>query len=126
MAKPAARYVCQACGASFPRWSGRCDSCGEWNSIVEEAVQQSAPKGLSGGRGRRVELLPLAGEAPPELRRASGIAEFDRVVGGGLVKGSAVLIGGDPGIGKSTVVLQVAAALGRAGTSGGTIYISGE
>jgi DNA repair protein RadA/Sms len=126
VARPAASYVCQACGASFPRWGGRCDACGEWNSIVEEAAQQSAPKGLSGGRGRRVELLPLAGEAPPEKRRASGIAEFDRVVGGGLVKASALLIGGDPGIGKSTVVLQVAAALGRSGSAGGTIYISGE
>ncbi len=126
MAKAAARYVCQSCGASYPRWSGRCDNCGEWNTIVEETGQESAPKGLTGKRGRNIDLQPLSGEAPPELRRASAIAEFDRVVGGGLVKGSALLIGGDPGIGKSTLVLQVAAALGRGGAAGGTIYISGE
>ena len=126
MAKAAARYVCQSCGASYPRWSGRCDNCGEWNTIVEEVARESAPKGLTGKRGRHIELQPLAGAAPSELRRASAIAEFDRVVGGGLVKGSALLIGGDPGIGKSTLVLQVAAALGRGGAAGGTIYISGE
>ena len=126
MAKAAARFVCQSCGASYPRWSGRCDNCGEWNTIVEEAGQESAPKGLTGKRGRSIDLQPLAGAAPSEPRRASAIAEFDRVVGGGLVKGSALLIGGDPGIGKSTLVLQVAAALGRVGAAGGTIYISGE
>src|SRR5690348_4732737 len=113
MAKTATRYVCQSCGASHPRWSGRCDSCGEWNTIVEEAVPERAPRGLSAARGRKVGLEPLVGDASPQLRRQSGIAEFDRVVGGGMVKGSALLIGGDPGIGKSTLVLQVAAALGR-------------
>ncbi len=126
MAKASARYVCQSCGASYTRWSGRCDNCGEWNTIVEEESRESAPKGLTGKRGRKIELQPLAGEAPAELRRASAIAEFDRVVGGGLVKGSALLIGGDPGIGKSTLVLQVAASLGLGGAAGGTIYISGE
>jgi DNA repair protein RadA/Sms len=126
VAKASARYVCQSCGASYTRWSGRCDNCGEWNTIVEEVSRESAPKGLTGKRGRKIELQPLAGEAPAELRRASAIAEFDRVVGGGLVKGSALLIGGDPGIGKSTLVLQVAASLGRGGAAGGTIYISGE
>src|SRR5215472_5967449 len=126
VAKAAARYVCQSCGASFPRWSGRCDSCGEWNTIVEEMAAEAAPKGLSAGRGRRIDLQPLAGETAAELRRQSEIVEFDRVVGGGLVKGSAILIGGDPGIGKSTLVLQVAAALGRSAPASGTIYISGE
>ncbi|MFI5018071.1 MAG: AAA family ATPase, partial [Dongiales bacterium] len=126
MAKGAARYVCQSCGASHPRWSGRCDACGEWNTIVEELVAESAPKGLSAGRGRKIDLQPLEGESAPAERRQSGIAEFDRVVGGGLVKGSALLIGGDPGIGKSTLVLQVAAALGRFAGAAGTIYISGE
>ena len=126
MAKAAARYVCQSCGASFPRWSGRCDSCGEWNTIVEEAAAEAAPKGLSAGRGRKIDLQPLACESAPALRRGSGIAEFDRVVGGGLVKGSALLIGGVPGIGKSTLVLQVAAALGRFARAPGNIYISGE
>ncbi len=126
MPKPVARFVCQACGASYPRWAGRCESCGEWNSIVEEAPRDSAPKGLSGGKGRKIALEPLAGDTQPAPRRASGIAELDRVLGGGLVKGSAVLIGGDPGIGKSTLVLQAAASLGRSGAPGGTIYISGE
>ena len=126
MAKAATRFVCQSCGSSFPRWSGRCDSCGEWNTIVEEAAPGAAPKGLSGGRGRKIDLQPLAGESAPAQRRESGIAEFDRVVGGGLVKGSALLIGGDPGIGKSTLVLQVAAVLGRFAGPSGTIYISGE
>jgi len=126
VAKPATRFVCQSCGASHPRWSGRCDSCGEWNTIVEEAAPDVAPKGLSAGRGRKLALQPLAGTAAPELRRQSGIAEFDRVVGGGLVKGSALLIGGDPGIGKSTLVLQAAAALARLPGAGGSIYISGE
>jgi DNA repair protein RadA/Sms len=126
VAKAAARFVCQSCGASHPRWSGRCDACGEWNTIVEEAASEPAPKGLSAGRGRKIELHPIEGETLPEQRRQSGIAEFDRVVGGGLVRGSALLIGGDPGIGKSTLVLQAAAALGRLGAAGGTIYISGE
>jgi DNA repair protein RadA/Sms len=126
VAKAGARYVCQSCGTSYPRWSGRCENCGEWNTIVEEAARESAPKGLTAGRGRRIELQPLSGAAASEMRRATGIAEFDRVVGGGLVKGSALLIGGDPGIGKSTLVLQVAAALGRGGAAGGTIYVSGE
>ncbi len=131
MAKPAARFVCQACGTSYPRWSGRCENCGEWNTIVEEGQRESAPKGLTGKRGRSIDLQTLAGETPAELRRASAIGEFDRVVGGGLVKGSALLIGGDPGIGKSTLVLQVAAAIGKSagggkGAAAGTIYISGE
>ncbi len=125
MARGAARFVCQSCGSVYPRWSGRCENCGEWNTIVEEAARESAPRGLAGKRGRHIELQSLAGETPPQLRRASAIGEFDRVVGGGLVKGSALLIGGDPGIGKSTLVLQVAASLGK-GASGGTIYISGE
>ena len=126
MAQAAARYVCQSCGTSYTRWSGRCENCGEWNTIVEEISRQSAPKGLTGKRGRHIALQSLAGTAPDEPRRATAIAEFDRVVGGGLVKGSALLIGGDPGIGKSTLVLQVAAALGRGGAAGGAIYISGE
>ncbi len=126
MAKQAAQFVCQSCGSTYPRWSGRCENCGEWNTIVEEAGRESAPKGLTGKRGRSVELQSLAGQAHPELRRASAIGEFDRVVGGGLVKGSALLIGGDPGIGKSTLVLQVAASLGKGRSAAGTIYISGE
>ena len=123
LAKPTSRYVCQSCGASFPKWAGRCDACGEWNTLVEEAVPESAPKGLGVARGRRLEFVGLGGvsEAPP--RRLTGIAEFDRVCGGGLVPGSAILIGGDPGIGKSTLLLQATARLAREHR---VAYVSGE
>lgn len=128
MARKDTRYVCQSCGAVHPRWTGKCESCGEWNSIVEE-VAESGPVGAKGsgrGRSRRakaIELEALDGQAAPTPRRRTGINEFDRVVGGGLVPGSALLIGGDPGIGKSTLLLQVAAALsGNARVA----YISGE
>ena len=123
MARAAAHYVCQECGASASKWSGRCDACGAWNAIVEEAGGQAPPRGLKGSKGRVVEFTALHGKAAEVARRATGIAEFDRVVGGGLVPGSAILIGGDPGIGKSTLLLQVAAAL-AADTQ--CAYISGE
>ena len=126
MAKAAARYVCQSCGAAHPRWSGKCDACGAWNSIVEEAPRDAAPKGLSGKKGRGVEFVGLDGAVPEAIRRATGMAEFDRVTGGGLVRGSAILIGGDPGIGKSTLVLQIVAALGRQAKPLTCAYISGE
>ena len=123
MARAAARYVCQECGAAAPKWSGRCDACGAWNAIVEEAATEAPPKGLKGGKGRVIELAALKGKPAELARRATGIAEFDRVVGGGLVPGSAILIGGDPGIGKSTLLLQAAAALS---TEIDCAYISGE
>ncbi|MHA1599825.1 MAG: DNA repair protein RadA [Alphaproteobacteria bacterium] len=133
MAKTNARYVCQSCGAASTRWSGRCDGCGGWNTVVEEAPRESAPGGLgktSRRRGRSIEFASMDGPAEGAPRRACGIAEFDRVCGGGLVPGSAILIGGDPGIGKSTLLLQVAAALaGPGGDSAGgpaCLYISGE
>ncbi|HSR70871.1 MAG TPA: ATPase domain-containing protein, partial [Kiloniellales bacterium] len=130
MAKPQSRYVCQACGAGAARWAGRCDSCGAWNSIVEEAPRESAPGGLGrtgGKRAKRVSFVGLEGESPPEPRFRTEIAEFDRVCGGGLVPGSAVLIAGDPGIGKSTLLLQVVAALGRRAAGGPPCaYVSGE
>jgi DNA repair protein RadA/Sms len=128
MAKPKSQYVCQACGAIHAKWAGRCDACGEWNTLAEEQVASSAPGGLAakGAKpGRGVAFVDLKGEAEREPRRVSGIGEFDRVCGGGLVSGSAVLVGGDPGIGKSTLALQAAAALsGRDGTA--CAYISGE
>ena len=123
MARQASRYVCQECGAVFPKWSGRCDACGEWNSIVEEQARPSAPRGLGAGQGTAIDFVPLAGSDADAPRLASGIAEFDRVTGGGLVGGSALLVGGDPGIGKSTMLLQVAGALARAVPA---VYISGE
>jgi DNA repair protein RadA/Sms len=123
MAKPHTRYVCQSCGASTPKWAGRCESCGAWNTIVEEQGENLAPKGQSTKGGRKIDFVDLAGASAEIPRAVTGIAEFDRVTGGGLVAGSAILIGGDPGIGKSTLLLQVVA---RLAAKGSTIYISGE
>ena len=129
MARKNTQYVCQSCGAVHPRWGGKCEACGEWNSIVEEVstaipmgAKANGRKAASGARGK-LEVVALDGESRNLTRRITGIAEFDRVVGGGMVPGSALLVGGDPGIGKSTLLLQVTAAL-----AGGTkaIYISGE
>ena len=128
MARAPARFVCQQCGASHPKWAGRCEACGGWNCLAEEAVRDSAPRGLGTAKGRKLAFTGLAGTAAATARRISGIAEFDRVCGGGMVPGSALLVGGDPGIGKSTVLLQVVAAL-AAGTGRQAIacaYISGE
>ena len=103
---------------------GRCEACGEWNTVIEEAAPEAAPKGLGkSGRGRALAFESLAGTPVAPPRRVSGLAEFDRVTGGGLVPGSAVLIGGDPGIGKSTLLLQVVAAL--SGTMDAA-FVSGE
>jgi DNA repair protein RadA/Sms len=125
MARSQANYVCQACGAVSAKWAGRCEACAAWNTIVEEKT--AIPQGGTAhrpARGRVVALedLKTAEDAPP--RRATGIAEFDRVCGGGLVPGSAVLVGGDPGVGKSTLILQALAAYAR--TGGRAVYISGE
>ena len=124
MAKSHTRYVCQQCGASRSRWSGRCEACGAWNAIVEEGPRDAAPKSVTGHGGHKLDILPLDGAPEASPRRLTGIAEFDRVSGGGLVPGSALLVGGDPGIGKSTLLLQVAAALSQAGES--CLYVSGE
>ena len=121
MAKRDSRFVCQECGAVHAKWSGRCEACGAWNTIVEEAAPDAGPRALS--RGRALAFETLAGTSEPPPRRVTGIGEFDRVCGGGLVPGSAILVGGDPGIGKSTLLLQVAAAL-SIGTR--VAYISGE
>jgi len=128
MARTLKTFVCQACGAVAAKWSGRCESCGEWNSIAEEgpaATSAASPLSrIAGGKGRKLNFSGLTGETAPLPRLPTGVGEFDRVCGGGLVAGSALLIGGDPGIGKSTLLLQVAAALARAGAS--CAYISGE
>jgi DNA repair protein RadA/Sms len=130
MARAENRFVCQSCGAAFPKWAGKCDACGAWNSLVEETARVSGPpKGLGGGaKGRALSFVGLAGDAQATARRRSGIAELDRVCGGGMVPGSALLIGGDPGIGKSTLLLQAMAALatGKNGAALDCAYISGE
>ena len=113
-------FACTACGATFAKWAGRCDACGAWNSIVEEP----ASTGRAQAGGRRIPLGDLATSEPPLPRAASGILELDRVLGGGLVPASAVLVGGDPGIGKSTLLLQAAAAFAAQGTP--AVYVSGE
>jgi DNA repair protein RadA/Sms len=127
MAKAAkSAYVCQNCGAASARWAGKCGACGEWNSLVEETDAGPPPgSGITRqSKGRVIKLETLIGPAEEAPRFSSGIAELDRVTGGGVVPGSAILIGGEPGIGKSTLLLQVAAHLARRG--GRSIYFSGE
>ena len=125
MAKPRKTYVCQACGGISNRWQGQCADCNEWNTLTEQAAPTtfSARHDLQTG-GNRIALsrLDSAVSLPPRI--ATGIAEFDRALGGGLVAGSATLMGGDPGIGKSTLLLQASANMARAGHS--IVYISGE
>ncbi len=119
-------FACQSCGGLTSKWSGRCDNCGGWNTIVEEpaAVPLSGAKGASLPKGKPTRLVGLKGESPAPPRIVTGIGELDRVAGGGFVPGSGVLIGGDPGIGKSTLLLQGLAALARKGER--VVYVSGE
>ncbi|MBT2131166.1 DNA repair protein RadA [Aliiroseovarius lamellibrachiae] len=126
MAKTQTSYSCNSCGATFTKWSGRCDGCGEWNSIVEDKPLSSGPasKSLGASRGKGLSLTDLSTEEAPPQRTICGMSELDRVLGGGLVPGSAILVGGDPGIGKSTLLLQAAARFSNSGLD--TIYISGE
>ncbi len=128
MVKLANVFVCQSCGSAHGKWAGRCDACGGWNTLVEEIPEHSPgrkpAKASRGRRGRGIEFSNLQGSSEPLSRLVTGIAEFDRVCGGGIVPGSALLVGGDPGIGKSTLMLQAAAKLALAEKS--VIYISGE
>lgn len=127
MAKPQKRFVCQACGSVSTKWAGQCGDCGEWNTMVEDAGAAVTPfqarHNLQSG-GRAIQMSGLDAEIPLPERMATGIAELDRALGGGFVEGSATLIGGDPGIGKSTLLLQAAARLALAGRS--VAYVSGE
>jgi len=116
-------FTCTACGAAHRKWIGKCEACGGWNTIVEEAPLSSGPRAL-GGKGKTIALSDLSTLEAPTPRASSGIDELDRVLGGGLVPASAILVGGDPGIGKSTLLLQAAASFARRGTS--VMYISGE
>ncbi|KPF41927.1 DNA repair protein RadA [Rhizobium sp. AAP43] len=126
MAKAKTQFICQNCGTVHTRWAGKCEGCGEWNTIVEEDPMG----GIGGGpgktpkKGRAVTLTSLSGEIEEAPRIPTGMAELDRATGGGFVRGSAVLIGGDPGIGKSTLLMQAAAALSRRGHR--IVYVSGE
>ncbi|MEM6941371.1 MAG: DNA repair protein RadA [Pseudomonadota bacterium] len=126
MAKPVKSFSCTACGARFNKWSGRCDGCGAWNTIEEDRGISSGPaaKSLGTRKGAALTLTNLTTEEAPPQRSQSAITELDRVLGGGLVPASAVLVGGDPGIGKSTLLLQAAARFAENGLK--TIYVSGE
>ena len=127
MARQSENFVCQSCGAVYGKWQGRCDACGEWNAIIAEPVEAGPPGSAGaarGARGKALEFSSLKGGGEFEPRLLTGNAEFDRACGGGLVPGSALLIGGDPGVGKSTLLLQVAAGLASGGTR--IAYISGE
>src|ERR1700687_2076784 len=125
MARRTASFVCQNCGAAFNRWQGKCEACGEWNTLVEESAAAGPPApGRAKRKGRLFALEPLVGAAHHAPRLASGLAELDRVTGGGFVRGSGLLVGGDPGIGKSTLLVQAAASLARLRHR--AVYISGE
>ncbi len=127
MARTQLRHVCTACGSVSAKWAGQCPECGEWNTLQQEPVPAATPfarrHDLKAG-GRAIALAPLDSAVALPQRTPTGIAEFDRALGGGLVPGSAILIGGDPGIGKSTLLLQAAGRMARAGLA--VAYVSGE
>ena len=143
MARQKSAFVCTECGAQAVRWQGQCPQCQAWNTLVETVLEPAAP--AAGSRfaalaGETSRLQPLSALEPrEEPRQPTGLDEFDRVLGGGLVAGGVVLIGGDPGIGKSTLLLQALSNLaatspvsggeaptGKGGKGGGVIYVSGE
>ena len=126
MARTSAEYVCNKCRNVTSKWSGKCEACGEWNCIVEGSGSSAPPigRGAKKTKGQSITLSSLAGQEDQPERSTSGIAELDRVLGGGFVPASAVLVGGDPGIGKSTILLQAAARLASGGRR--VLYISGE
>ena len=126
MSKPDSHFVCQACGQDFPRWYGQCPSCGEWNSLVEEIANdksQSSNKFQAQNQKQEKPVSITDVNVKLEERLSTGLPEFDRVLGGGVVAGSAVLVAGEPGIGKSTMMLQTAEALARKEK---VLYVSGE
>src|SRR5207245_4170555 len=120
--RPKTAFVCQQCGFQSPKWIGRCPSCDGWNTFVEERLV-APPKGRGLARATREPIALDAVPADAEQRLATGIGEFDRVLGGGVVRGSLVLLGGDPGIGKSSLLMQASASLSKRGT---VLYVSGE
>ncbi|HXU67736.1 MAG TPA: DNA repair protein RadA [Polyangia bacterium] len=122
MAKPSTRFVCQGCGYASSKWLGRCPECAEWNSLVEETTSSGKPAGAVSSTDKPRPIADVEIDHAPRMQ--TGIGELDRVLGGGLVAGSLVLLGGDPGIGKSTLLLQALDGLARAGKS--VLYVSGE
>ncbi|MEE2661447.1 MAG: DNA repair protein RadA [Pseudomonadota bacterium] len=123
MVKKTSLFCCQECKTTYTKWQGKCDSCQAWNSIVEITSPYNTQKGLAAKPAQPIEFVSLAGSSENAERISCGISEFDRVVGGGLTQGSAILVGGDPGIGKSTILLQIAAAISAHSTCA---YVSGE
>ncbi len=118
-------FICQQCGASSPKWAGKCDECNAWNTLVEERQEiLSRPGKRANGKHLSLQALNHKSTVAPPARMVTGVSEFDRVTGGGLVPGSATLIGGDPGIGKSTLLLQLVCNLSKSGLN--AAYISGE
>ncbi|MFN4150894.1 MAG: ATPase domain-containing protein, partial [Candidatus Sericytochromatia bacterium] len=133
MAKIKTRYSCQECGSNFPKWMGKCSECGSWNSLVEETVNTDAEKppvrnyglGYTGDTLKKVKPIKLQDISYKEEDRiVTDLDEFNRVLGGGIVPGSMVLLGGDPGIGKSTILLQTGFALAQKGKK--ILYVTGE
>jgi len=122
VAKASTRFVCQHCGYASSKWLGRCPECGEWNSLVEEATQSGKPAGAVTSAEKPRSIAGVEVDHAPRMK--TGIHELDRVLGGGLVAGSLVLLGGDPGIGKSTLLLQALDGVARAGKK--VLYVSGE
>ena len=122
---PKLSYTCSECNAHFTKWSGQCDACGAWNTLIDTGPLTIGPtKTLGKKRGELITLMDLDSEEKPPRRTQSGVIELDQVLGGGIVDSSAILLGGDPGIGKSTLLLQAAARFARNGLK--VIYISGE
>lgn len=122
------QYVCQNCGSVYPKWQGKCDSCGEWNTIEEDVVVTEGFSNINAKHhnGHDLDFVPLSGAKEQLDRLSTGIAELDRVCGGGLVAGSVILVGGDPGIGKSTLLLQVCSTVAMRAERPEVYYISGE
>ncbi len=129
MAKKAQKqFICESCGSVYPKWQGKCDACGEWNTIVEEQIGGEGFSNLNSKKtqGRMIDFVPLSGSEQHLSRLSTGIRELDRVCGGGLVPGSVILVGGDPGIGKSTLLLQACAKVASLSAAPEVYYISGE
>ncbi len=132
MAKSSLQYICQSCGSVAKKWAGKCEACGAWNSMIEERIEAGPPKGLSAttsgagstAKGQRIDFVSLDGQGETLPRISTQLEELNRVLGGGLVPGSCILLGGDPGIGKSTLLLQAVCKMAAQKT--GCLYISGE